>query len=81
MKIQFQLATVVLAVSVVLLVFSLNKLGYGILLLAQILYFDPLTDQFVEKGLGRLLSIILAALITLLVFVVIAVGAALVFKG
>lgn len=80
MKIQFQLSTCVLILSLIFLVFSISKIGYSLLVLAQIFYFEPFVELFTEKGLGKFISILLSGAVVLLAFILITVGFALVFE-
>lgn len=79
-KIQLQLSTGVLLLSVIFMGFSFHSIGYGLLGLAEILYFDPLTQWFTIKGVNRFVSIFLSLVILVLTFIILAVITGILFK-
>ena len=79
-KIQLQLSTGVLILSVIFVGFSLRSIGYGLLGLAEILYFDPLTQWFTIKGINRFVSMFLSLIILVVTFIVLVVVTGMLFN-
>lgn len=78
-KIQLQLSTGVLILSMIFIGLSLRNIGYGLLGLAEILYFDPLTQWFTIKGINRFVSMFLSLIILVITFIVLVVVTGMIF--